>query len=154
MTPTPCLRQFYKATNTHTYTTDISVTVRAREMGYLPFETTGTIGSSGLSIAAVWLVDPNWKFVVTGVNIPLLNGGSPDTIIRASGDFSTDGWIATMSQVTVEGSATNDGTYTLTIGTDTVTVSSGISSAGAAAGITLTFTRRSSHLISTQDNTG
>jgi len=131
----------YKASTTLTYTTDINVTVRAREMGYLPFQTTGTIGSTGLSVTAVWQVDPNWKLVVSGINISFT---SPDTITRASGDFGTDGWLSVMGQVTVEGSATNDGTYTLTaIGTTTITVSSGITSAGATAGITLTFTRRS-----------
>lgn len=131
----------YQASTTFTYSTDIDVTIRAREMGYLPFETTGAIKSSGLSVTAVWQVDPNWKLVVSGVNISFT---ATDTITRASGNFTTDGWLVVMSQVTVEGSATNDGTYTITaVGSNTITVSSGISTAGAEAGITLTYTRRS-----------
>lgn len=131
----------YQATTTLTYSSDIAVTVRAREYGYLPFETTGTITEDGLSVTAVWLVDSNWKKTVSGINISFT---APDTITRASGNFTTDGWLSVMSQVTVEGSASNDGTYTITaVGTDTLTVSSGISTTGDAAGITLTFTRRS-----------
>ena len=128
----------YKATESYNYTASTAVTIRAREMGYLPFETTGNITSSGLTVTAVWQVDPNWKLVVSGENIAFTN---PDTITRIN-NFTTDGWLLVMGQVTIEGSATNDGTYTLTaVGTTTVTVSSGITNAGAAAGITLTFTR-------------
>ena len=51
---------YYKATMTYT-ATGIAVTVRAREKGYLPFETGGTITSSGLDVTAVWLPDPNYQ---------------------------------------------------------------------------------------------
>lgn len=132
----------YKATESYNYTGATTVTVRAREMGYLPFETTGSITSAGLTVTAVWLTDPNWKLVVSDINISFTN---PTTITRASGNFTTDGWISTMSQVTVEGSASNDGTYTLSaVGTTTVTITGAtVTTASAASGITLTFTRRS-----------
>jgi hypothetical protein len=136
----------YKASTTLNYTIDIDVTIRAREMGYLPYEATGTITSTGLSVTAVWLVDPNWKMVVTGVNITFNeNSPSADTIVRASGDFATDGWIAVMSQVTVEGSDSNDGTYEIgSISTDTITLANGedLVQEGPSSGVTLTFTRR------------
>lgn len=130
----------YQASTTLAYTGDIVVTVRAREMGYLPFQTTGTITNSGLSVTAVWQVDPNWKFVLSGINISFTN---PDTITRASGDFSADGWLSVMGQVTVSGAGVNNGTYTITaVGTTTITVTGGITTAGAASGITLSYTRR------------
>jgi hypothetical protein len=134
----------YQASTTLTYSSDIAVTVRAREMGYLPFQTTGTISSSGISVTAVWLQDPNFKFVVSGVNITF-NNADPDTIVRASGDFGTDGWIPVMSQVTVEGSTNNDGTYELA-GVSGVTLtleaSETLTAEGPSSGVTLTFTRR------------
>lgn len=132
----------YQATTSLTYSGDISVTVRAREMGYLPFETSGTISDSGISVTAVWLQDPNFKFVVTGINIQFTNATS--LITRASGNFTTDGWLPEMSQVTVEGSTNNDGTYTLSaIGTTTITISgASLTDEGPVAGVTLTFTRR------------
>lgn len=40
---------------------DVTVIVRAREKGYLPFETEATITSSGLDVTAVWIVDPNYQ---------------------------------------------------------------------------------------------
>ncbi len=132
----------YSATESYNYVSDTDVIIRAREMGYLPFESTGTVTSSGLTVTAVWQVDPNWKLVVSGVNISFTN---PATITRASGDFSADGWLATMGQVTVSGSATNDGTYEISaVGTTTLTITGAtLTTAGAASGVTLTFTRRS-----------
>ncbi|OGV97342.1 hypothetical protein A2W24_06450 [Microgenomates group bacterium RBG_16_45_19] len=137
----------YQATATYNYTTDTAITVRTREMGYLPFETTGTITNDGLTVTAVWQVDPNWKIVLTGVNITFNeNPPSADTIVRASGDFATDGWLQVMGQVTVEGSASNNGTYEIaTIATDTITLAAAedLTQEGPVAGVTLTFTRRS-----------
>ena len=133
----------YKATESYNYTADTDVTVRARKMGYLPFETSGTITTSGMIITAVWQVDPNWKLVVSGVNITFTNATS--LITRASGDFGTDGWLSVMGQVTVDGSVSNDGTYTLSaVGTNTVTITGAtLTDEGPSAGITLTYTRRS-----------
>lgn len=52
---------YYKATETYNYPgTEVDVTIRARYKGYLPFETTGTITSAGLSVTAVWIEDPNY----------------------------------------------------------------------------------------------
>lgn len=137
----------YQASTTLTYTTDINVTVRARERGYLPFETTGTITDTGLTVTAVWQVDPNWKLVVTGVTITFNeNSPSADTIVRTTGDFASDGWVGIMSQVTVVGSASNDGTYEIgSVVTDTLTlaVTEDLVAEGPVAGVTLTFTRRS-----------
>lgn len=39
----------------------VAVIVRAREKGWLPFETVATITDVGLDIAAVWLPDPNYQ---------------------------------------------------------------------------------------------
>jgi len=50
---------YYKATQSYTQT-GIVVIVRARETGYLPFEMEVTIGSGGLDVTAVWIVDPNY----------------------------------------------------------------------------------------------
>ena len=41
----------------YNYTSNQPVSIKARLVGYLPFETTGTITTSGLSVTAVWLVD-------------------------------------------------------------------------------------------------
>ena len=130
----------YKASTTLTYSSDIDVTVRAREMGYLPFQTSGTITTSGISVTAVWLQDPNFKFVVTGESIQFTNATS---LITRTGNFTTDGWLSIMSQVTVEGSTANDDTYTITaVGTTTITVSGTLTDGTDATGVTLTFTRR------------
>ena len=51
---------FYKTTASFTYTSDQPVIIKARYIGYIPFETTGTITSSGLTVTAVWLVDSNF----------------------------------------------------------------------------------------------
>jgi len=51
---------FYKATMSYSYTADVPVRVRARYKGYLPFESTGTITSGGLTVTAVWQADPNY----------------------------------------------------------------------------------------------
>lgn len=51
---------YYKASMSYT-ATGIAVTVRARERGYLPFETQGTITSNGLDITAIWIPDPNYQ---------------------------------------------------------------------------------------------
>jgi len=51
---------YYKATQSYTET-GIVVIIRARETGYLPFETEATIGSGGLDVTAVWIVDPNYN---------------------------------------------------------------------------------------------
>lgn len=130
----------YQATAPYVHTVDTAVVVKAREMGYQNFETTGTITSDGLSVTAVWQVDTNWKLVVSGVNIQFTN---PTTITRASGDFGTDGWLSVMGQVTVEGSVSNNGTYTLSaVGTTTVTITGAtLTNEGPSSGITLTFTR-------------
>lgn len=50
---------YYKASMSYTVA-GISVKVRAREKGYLPFETGATITSNGLDVTAVWIVDPNY----------------------------------------------------------------------------------------------
>jgi len=130
----------YKATESINFTTNIPVTIRAREKGYLPFEANGTITASGLTVTAVWQVDPNWKFVVSGVSISFTN---PSTITRASGDFSADGWVSVMSEVTVSGSTANDGTYTiLSVGTNTLTITGAtFTNEGPSSGVTLTLTR-------------
>jgi hypothetical protein len=51
----------YKATETYNYIGDQDVIARARYKGYLPFVTTGTITSTGLTITAVWQPDPNYN---------------------------------------------------------------------------------------------
>jgi len=51
---------YYKTSTTYT-ATGIVVIVRAREKGYLPFETELTIPSSGLDVTAVWIPDPNYQ---------------------------------------------------------------------------------------------
>lgn len=51
---------FYKTTMTYSYTTEVPVRVRARYKGYLPFEANATITSTGLTVTAVWLTDPNY----------------------------------------------------------------------------------------------
>ena len=51
----------YKATENYSYTSDQPVIVRARYRGFLPFEATGTITSSGLTVSAVWQTDPNYN---------------------------------------------------------------------------------------------
>ena len=51
---------FYKATMSYSYTADVPVRVRARYKSYLPFESTGTITSGGLTVTAVWQADPNY----------------------------------------------------------------------------------------------
>jgi hypothetical protein len=135
----------YQATAAYVHSVDTAVTVRAREMGYLPFETSGTVTSDGLSVTAVWLVDPNWQLVVTGVNITFNeNAPSADTIVRASGSFASDGWLSVMGQVTVEGSSSNDGTYLLgsiSGATLTLDATEDLVQEGPVAGVTLTFTR-------------
>ena len=50
---------YYKASTTYTVT-GIVVIVRARETGYLPFETELTIPAGGLDVSAVWILDPNY----------------------------------------------------------------------------------------------
>jgi hypothetical protein len=45
------------ATQSYSYTTDQPVIVRARLVGYLPFESTGNISSAGLTVTAVWQTD-------------------------------------------------------------------------------------------------
>ena len=50
---------YYKASMNYT-ATGIVVVVRAREKGWLPFETEGTITSNGLDVTAVWTADPNF----------------------------------------------------------------------------------------------
>lgn len=130
----------YQASSTLTYSSDIPVTVRAREMGYLPFEANSNITSSGISVTAVWLVDANFKFVVSGETVQFTNATS--LITRGTGDFGTDGWLSVMSEVTVEGSSSNDATYTITaVSTNTITVSGTLTDEGPSSGITLTYTR-------------
>ncbi len=51
---------YYKASASYS-ATGIVVIVRAREKGYLPFETELTIPSSGLDVSAIWLLDPNYQ---------------------------------------------------------------------------------------------
>lgn len=51
---------YYKATESYNYTADVDVRIIARYKGYLPFQTTGTITSAGLTVTAVWIVDPNY----------------------------------------------------------------------------------------------
>ncbi len=50
---------YYKASAPYTVT-GISVIVRAREKGYLPFETELTIPAGGLDVTAIWIPDPNY----------------------------------------------------------------------------------------------
>ena len=52
---------FYKATEAYNFASDQPVIVRARYKGYLPFETTGTITSAGISVTAIWQDDPNYN---------------------------------------------------------------------------------------------
>ena len=49
------------------------------------------------------------------------NGGSPDTITRTVGDFTSDGFLNGMS-FNVDGSALNDGTYTITAAVTATTI--------------------------------
>ena len=48
------------ASEPYNFTTNQPVTVRARLKGFLPFETTSTITSAGLTITAIWLADSNF----------------------------------------------------------------------------------------------
>ncbi len=50
----------YKATEAYNYAGDVDVIIKARYKGYLPFKTTGKITSSGLTVTAVWITDPNY----------------------------------------------------------------------------------------------
>lgn len=50
----------YKATAAYQYAGDQPVVIRARYAGYLPFTTNGTIDSGGITITAIWQVDPNY----------------------------------------------------------------------------------------------
>ena len=50
---------YYKVSQSYT-ATGIVVIVRARETGYLPFETELTIPAGGLDVTATWIVDPNY----------------------------------------------------------------------------------------------
>jgi len=43
------------------FTENQPVLIRARYRGYKPFETSGVITSSGLTVTAVWQVDPNYR---------------------------------------------------------------------------------------------
>lgn len=54
---------YYKASKTdYNYPgSDVTVIIRAREKGYLPFETEGVIKDNGLDVTAVWLPDPNYQ---------------------------------------------------------------------------------------------
>ena len=52
---------FYKATTTFSYTADQPVIIRARYRGYVPFETSGVIGSSGLTVTTIWQIDSNYR---------------------------------------------------------------------------------------------
>jgi hypothetical protein len=110
-------------------------------MGYLTFQTSGTVTSNGLTITAIWQTDPNWKRTVTGETVQFTN---PSTITRGTGNFTTDGWLSIMGQVTVEGSTSNDGTYTISaVGTTTITITGAtLTNEGPSSGITLTYTRR------------
>jgi len=51
---------YYKATESYNYAGDLDVRIIARYKGYLPFTTTGTITSAGLTVTAVWIADPNY----------------------------------------------------------------------------------------------
>ncbi len=131
----------YSTSTSYTYTSDVDITISAREMGYLPYQASSTITNNDVTFTPVWQIDPNWKLVVSGINISFTN---PSTITRASGSFVTDGWLDIMGQVTVSGSTSNDDTYTISaVAATTLTITGGtVSTAGAAAGITLTYTRR------------
>lgn len=50
---------YYKASASYT-ATGVAAIIRAREKGWLPFETEGTITGGGLDVSAVWLPDPNY----------------------------------------------------------------------------------------------
>lgn len=53
---------YYKAVkDDYTYLGPVAVIVRAREKGWLPFETVANITDAGLDISAVWLPDPNYQ---------------------------------------------------------------------------------------------
>ncbi len=127
------------ATASYIYTSNQPVTARSRNIGYLPFETTGTITSSGLTTTAVWQIDPNVLVQVTGVNITFTN---PTTITRASGDFGLDGWDVP-GFVTVTGSTSNNGKFALAaVGTTTLTISGAtLTNEGPVAGVTLLWSR-------------
>jgi len=77
------------------------------------------------------------------------NNANPDTITRSTGSFVTDGYSAGMT-VTVLGSASNDGTYTVAAGgvaattltlegTDSLTAESSVGNATASASGSRTF---------------
>jgi len=89
--------------------------------------------------------DPDVKMVrhveLSGVNIAFNdNGASADTIVRASGSFITDGWIAGDS-VKVSGSAANNGTYTIDAVTSatvlTLVAKDALTTASYTSGVTL-----------------
>jgi hypothetical protein len=89
---------------------------------------------------------------VAGVNITF-NENAPfaDTIVRASGSFSTDGYVAG-DRVEVSGSGSNDGNYTITnVATSTLTISflNDLADEGPVGGVTL---KRWAHPDSGADN--
>jgi len=47
----------YRATQDYNFLGNQPVTVRAKLKGFIPFETTGTITSNGLTVTAIWQVD-------------------------------------------------------------------------------------------------
>ena len=75
---------------------------------------------------------------VSGVNLTFADA-DPDTIVRASGSFTTDGYVAG-DRVAVSGSSNNDGSYTIaTVAALTLTLVAGdvLAAEGPAGSITL-----------------
>ena len=104
-------------------------------------ETTFTSGSmssgeDGVTINA-WVVDEG----TTGSqNDIAFNDADPDTITRAAGDFTADGFEAG-EQIRVEGSASNNGIYTIdTVAAGTLTLIAGDALWAEAAGATINIT--------------
>jgi len=82
--------------------------------------------------------------LLSGTDIAFVDGGAgEDTITRTAADFVTNGYVVG-DTLTVSGSTSNDGSYTLTgVAADTLNVATGLLTAeGAAATVTLTVAKK------------
>lgn len=98
--------------------------------------------NSGTGLGTNYRAQVHNGTIVSGVNISF-NDANPDTIVRASGSFITDGFDDT-GWALVKGSATQDGIYKIGSGgvaALTLTLDAGetLSTVGADAGITIHF---------------
>lgn len=138
---------FYKASVGYAWSGSVDIVFRARQLGYLPFESTQTIGSAtDTTVTAVWLLDPNIRVRVSSISATFANA-NPDTITRNDGgSFVLDGW-AYPGYVTVSGSASNNNKFQLSssvaVTTSVLTLDAAetLTAEGPATGVTLTFSR-------------